>query len=190
MNRDLSFVHVLLREFKEEVKEHKEFWKDYSPDVWNDEESQMPEERYTEQEAYCWLYADTNFAFLTKKGVANTFKHPFDEKALPVYNDWFEQILDISIFPKYIIPKPEIEETVIQYLKRLADDIYRKRGCKVRYERSLRSFTGFLQKEFSSSEWGYFETIFPRKMEIRSCNNKGIIYSSRINLRIFCIRIV
>jgi len=153
MSNQLEEVKKILVWFQEQLKKKERIWKQSAPDAWSCEE------------AYCWIYADSNYAF-SQCDRSTPIIEAAKQLARPYYDKWLDLERDCQSIHGYIIPPPASEDTLQSYLEQLSVEIRAEGRCKTIRWKSLRSFTFLLHEKLPKGQLGFIEVIFPERMEI------------------------
>jgi len=117
--------------------------------------------------AYSRIFMTTNYHCLICDDFTTHHKETYPElhNAISLYEEWFHEDLYLNEVSKYSIEEPKKNETLINYLIKIHEKIFKEKGWKTIYERSLRSFLSFLRSKFNNENLFFIDKIFPQEME-------------------------
>lgn len=121
-----------------------------------------------EEEAYIWSYLEPRHPrSLMHRPESNPIPEYFIQPAIHLYDEWLEQERDI-INRGVIIPPPENEVSLIDYLNFLKENIYENCETRAIWITSLKSFNKYLIEDIpDKSMLGWLEGIFPLEMDFQ-----------------------
>lgn len=186
MNPDLFQLKELILLFRNQLA-------DRIP--WGQERIESPLQQWEKDEAYSWIFLEINYLFFwgladksNKKQLALTYLNYPDcllQPAETVYSKWGMQerkignyrtttsrIKEIHKYKRYGIPPPEVEESLIDYIKRLERLVSEETVSKKIWGESLACFLEWVRVNIPQEHLGFIDVIFP---EDRSFYSNSII---------------
>jgi hypothetical protein len=171
MHKHLDKIQYLLDEFEEDLSKRRSIWqqtKEKYPDV---------EENWQEKHARMWLHGATLvnecnelerwlYGYPPATTMANSSAHNIYES----WRDWLEKQGPFGAyyvdFQEFEIIEPQDQETLMEFITRLAQTIQDKgKWHRLRW-RALRSFLGFIRQHYPKEQVAFIEHIFPQKMDL------------------------
>lgn len=117
------------------------------------------------REAYCWIHATDDYSgLLPRESYGKNPPKLFMESAMDHYDKWFRIATDLK-FRMNIIPQPNQEDRLIDYLAKLSSDSLSK-DKQSKWWESLTSFINFTRLALDFDDRAYLNNIFPDKMRI------------------------
>jgi hypothetical protein len=171
---DLKKIQSLLLSFNEEIENQKSFPEELLQEPKNIEVREKAA-------AYCWIFADKTYSPLMGRAPDQSFciSSITQRKALPLFAEW--GALERNVFKyqlksmalaglpenseEYIIPLPEKDQTLFDYLMEISQKIAKNKGCKDSFWQSLRNFLSYIRETLPDDALEFIEAIFPKSMK-------------------------
>jgi hypothetical protein len=169
MYKILKEARVVLNDLEATLEKAKAIWNQIDTD--NPQVSDTHNNEWQKKKARCWLHGGTDL-IETNELEKWLFDNPFPSnisqenaaKCVTCWEEWLElKEAYYEPFEEFVFEKPKDDETLIQFITRLANLVEKERkGARLEW-RALKSFLSYL-RQMPQEQVAFIEQIFPEKM--------------------------
>lgn len=173
MSKDFSELCEIINEWFADVEQVKKTWeviRALNPDF-----EQVSAESWQIKEASLWHHGETRPREANELERWLMVSPPMSKTAnsltIDHYTDWNEYILEKGVYADFNegdLLKPQENESLIDFVLRLAQEIENTGWGKKKQERALKSFLHFLRDSNKQEEVAFIEHIIPEKNELQA----------------------
>ena len=172
MSKDCSVLCEIINEWFADIEQVKKTWeviRSHNPDF-----EQVSEENRHKKEASLWLHGETRPFEANELErwlmVSPPLSKTANSLAIEHYSEWNEYILEEGVYADFSerdLLKPQKNESLIDFVLRLARQIETKGWGKKKQERALKSFLNYLRDMHKQEEVAFIEHIIQKKNNLK-----------------------